>query len=70
MQLGVFFENYVATELVSYGIDLYYWKGKDNYEFEFIIKENDEIVPIDVKKKKGTLNSLTNYKNHNSYYKL
>ena len=68
--MGVFFENYVATELASYNIDLFYWKGKNDYEFEFIVKEKDKIVPIDVKKKRGMLSSVANYKNHNSAHKF
>lgn len=68
--MGVFFENYIATELSSYNVDLFYWKGKDDNEFEFIVKEKDIIVPIDVKKKRGSLSSIENYKNHNSASKF
>ena len=63
---GLFFENYVATELSSKNIKLFYWKGKNDNEFEFIVNYNGEIVPIDVKKKKGSLHSLKAYKNHNA----
>lgn len=62
---GLFFENYVANELVNQDINLFYWKGKDNAEFEFLVQQNYDIVPIDVKKNKGKLNSLEKYKNHN-----
>lgn len=62
---GVFFENYVASEIVESGLKLYYWKGKGDSEFEFLLQDNMDIVPIDVKKKKGTLNSLEKYKEHN-----
>lgn len=31
-------------------------------EFEFVISFNNKIIPIDVKKDKGTLNSLAKYK--------
>ena len=65
--MGVFFENYVACELASYGIPLFYWKGKNDYEFEFVVKNKDgNIVPIDVKKKRGSFGSIENFKNHNS----
>ena len=37
----MFFENYVACELASYGIPLFYWKGKNDYEFEFVVKNKD-----------------------------
>jgi len=64
---GVFFENYVANELTSHGIPLFYWKGKDNSEFEFVVNVGSWIVPIDVKKNKGSLNSLSHFKEHNQF---
>ncbi len=63
---GIFFENYVACELVAKNFPLFYWKGKTSAEFEFVISFNNKIIPIDVKKGKGTLNSLSKYKAHNS----
>ena len=62
---GAFFENYVASELKAYNLPLYFWKGKNDAEFEFLIKDSNVIVPIDVKKGKGQLNSLKKYKEHN-----
>jgi len=64
---GIFFENYVANELTSHDIKLFYWKGKTNSEFEFLVEINSSIIPIDVKKKKGSLNSLERFKDHNSF---
>ena len=35
---GIFYENYVANELVAKGIGLYYWRGKNDAElFIFFI---------------------------------
>lgn len=62
---GIFFENYVAIELVNQGYKLFYWKGKNNSEFEFIIEDESFIIPIDVKKNRGSLNSLDKYSEHN-----
>lgn len=62
---GLFFQNYVANELTNQGIKLLYWKGKNNAEFEFLVQQNFDIVPIDVKKNRGKLNSLDKFKNHN-----
>ena len=62
---GIFFENYVANELTNAGIKLFYWKGKSNSEFEFIVEHDSNIIPIDVKKSRGTLNSLEKFKHHN-----
>lgn len=65
---GIFFENYVATELSRADYKLFYWKGKGDSEFEFIIEYDSTIIPIDVKKSKGTLDSLSKFKNHNKLY--
>ena len=63
---GIFFENYVANELVSKDIKLCYWKGKNDSELEFLVESLGVVYPIDVKKGRGTLNSLEKYRNHNS----
>ena len=62
---GVFYESYVADELVSKGIPLYYWTGKQGHEFEFVVENNSKIIAIDVKKNKGKLNSLKDFRNTN-----
>jgi len=62
---GVFYENYVADELAAKGIDLYYWTGKSHHEFEFIVPNRGRVVPIDVKKGSGTMNSLKAFRDHN-----
>lgn len=64
---GIFFENYVAIELVNAGFKLDYWTGKNNGEFEFIIEKDGYIIPIDVKKSRGTLNSLKKFREHNKF---
>lgn len=62
---GIFYENYVSTELAARGKGLFYWKGKRNREFEFLLGINGQIVPLDVKKGRRTLNSLSEFRNHN-----
>ena len=66
---GVFYENYVACELSAKDIELFYWCGKNQHEFEFIVVKDGKIIPIDVKKNKGKLNSLSGYRevNENEY---
>lgn len=64
---GIFFENFVAEELVAKGHSLFYWKGKSSAELEFIVESNNKLYPIDVKKGRGTLNSLEKFSNHNKY---
>ena len=62
---GIYYENYLATELAARRYPLFYWKGKRNSEFEFIININNSIVPIDSKRGRGRLNSLNEFKSHN-----
>lgn len=50
---GIFYENGVANELVAKGIGLYYWRGKNNTELEFIIESDNKLYPLDVKKVKA-----------------
>lgn len=64
---GIFFENFIANELTAKGLKLFYWRGKTSAELEFIIESDNKIYPIDVKKGRGTLNSLEKFSNHNKY---
>ncbi len=64
---GVFFENFAANELVAKGLPLFYWKGKSSAELEFIVESANKLYPIDVKKGKGTLNSLGKFSSHNRF---
>ena len=64
---GIFFENFVANELIAKELKLFYWRGKATCELEFIIESNNKLFPIDVKKGRGTLNSLEKFSNHNKF---
>ena len=64
---GIFFENFIANELTAKGNNLFYWKGKSTAELEFIVESDNKLYPIDVKKGKGTLNSLEKFSNHNKF---
>lgn len=64
---GIFFENFVANELVAKGHKLFYWRGKTSAELEFIVESDNKLYPIDVKKGRGTLNSLEKFSNHNKF---
>ncbi len=63
---GIFYENYISTELVSHDFKLFYWKGKRDFEFEFILDLNGRIIPIDAKKSKGSLDSISEFRSHNT----
>ncbi len=64
---GIFFENFVANELLAKEHKLFYWRGKTSAELEFIIESNNKLYPLDVKKGRGTLNSLEKFSNHNKF---
>ncbi len=64
---GIFFENYVAIELAAKGNKLYYWKGKNSAEIEFVVESGGKIYPIDVKKGRGSLNSVKKFSDHNKF---
>lgn len=64
---GIFFENFVANELIAKEHKLFYWRGKSSAELEFIVESNNKLYPIDVKKGRGTLNSLEKFSNHNKF---
>ena len=64
---GIFFENFVAGELIAKGHKLFYWKGRASAELEFIVESANTLYPIDVKKGRGTLNSLAKFANHNKF---
>ncbi len=64
---GIFFENFVANELIAKDLKLFYWKGKHSAELEFIIESDNKLYPLDVKKGRGTLNSLEKFSNHNRF---
>ena len=64
---GIFFENFIANELIAKGHKLFYWRGKSSAELEFIIESDNKLYPIDVKKGRGTLNSLEKFSHHNRF---
>lgn len=64
---GIFFENFVANELVAREHRLFYWRGRASCELEFIIESDNKLYPIDVKKGRGTLNSLEKFSSHNKF---
>lgn len=64
---GIFFENFIAGELIAKEHKLFYWRGKTSAEIEFIIESDNKLYPIDVKKGRGTLNSLKKFSDHNKF---
>ena len=46
---GAITENYIAQEFIAKGISLYYWTHGNNAEVDFIIYNQDGIIPVEVK---------------------
>ncbi len=65
-------ENYVASQLVRNGISLYYWKSNSDAEIDFILYNQDGLIPIEVKASDNiTSKSLNSYvKKYNPKYSI
>jgi predicted AAA+ superfamily ATPase len=51
---GALTENYVAEELVANGIRPYYWESRGTAELDFVIQQQDKVVPIEAKANMNT----------------
>lgn len=47
--VGAIAENYVAVSLQTKGYSPYYWESGSQAEIDFVIQDNDDIIPIEVK---------------------
>ncbi len=65
-------ENYVANQLIFNNVSLYYWATASNSEIDFIIYNEDGIIPIEVKASDNTQSkSLNAYaKKYNPKYSI
>ena len=50
---GIITENYVATQFVSNKNDLYYWISSNKAEIDFLLYNDDGIIPVEVKANKN-----------------
>ena len=48
--LGSVVENYVGQALKSNGLELRYWKNDNTAELEFVIQDELDVIPVEVKK--------------------
>lgn len=56
---GAFYENVVCEALAKQNIELYFYKNENaTVELDFVVRVKDDIVPIEVKRKRGRSNSL------------
>lgn len=61
---GIIAENYVANQLISNNMPLYYWKNDKTCELDFLIYNEDGIIPVEVKAGDNTQSkSLNEYNN-------
>ena len=58
---GVLAENYVAEILYAKNNDLYYWQLGSEYEIDFLINIEGDIIPIEVKASDNTTSKSLNY---------
>jgi predicted AAA+ superfamily ATPase len=54
MFLGALAENFVAQAFAAKKIPLFYWKSEDTAEIDFVIQNETEVIPVEVKKGKHT----------------
>ncbi|WP_415749145.1 DUF4143 domain-containing protein, partial [Treponema peruense] len=69
LNYGGIYENAVAQELKAHGFDLYYFNSKTQGEVDFIIEQDSQVIPIEVKSGKyyERHNALLNLLNNQEY---
>ena len=58
---GAIIENYVANQLMSNDLDLLYWTAEGKAKIDFLIYNNDGIIPIEVKAGENTKSKSLNF---------
>lgn len=70
--IGALTENYVAQQLVSNKLSIFYWKNDNTAEVDFVLQIGINIIPVEVKK--GTRNRSISMnifsKKYNSAYSI
>ena len=51
---GAFVENYVASQFAANSIDLYYWLSDGIAEIDFLLYNDDGVIPVEVKAANNT----------------
>lgn len=51
---GALTENYVMTQLISMGMNCYFWRTKADAEVDFLIDYEGVLVPVEVKSADNT----------------
>ena len=58
---GILAENYVAQILYAKTKELYYWQLGSQYEVDFLVNIDGDIIPIEVKAGDNTTSNSLNY---------
>ena len=69
INFGSIYENAVAQELCAHGFPLYYYNSKRQGELDFVIEQNGEVLPLEVKSGKDyeRHKALSNVLNSTTY---
>ena len=66
---GAIFENIVGDMLVKAGFDLFFYKDeKGHLEMDFFVRDQDSLVPVEVKANDGATTSLRNLIEKDKYF--
>ena len=49
INFGSIYENFAAQELKAHGFDLYYFNSRKQGELDFLIEQNGDVLPIEIK---------------------
>ena len=61
---GIITENYAASQFVSGGIPLFYWRNENSQEIDFLLDTPEGIIPVEVKSGKNKASvSLSSFSN-------
>jgi predicted AAA+ superfamily ATPase len=58
--MGAVTENYVAQAFTANKIPLYYWKNNNTAEVDFVIQQNAQVIPVEVKRGVNTRSKSLN----------
>lgn len=65
---GAIYENIIADMLVKEGYDLYFYRNEqDRIEMDFFIRDNDSLIPLEVKAEDNATKSLNKLIDNNKY---
>lgn len=72
MYKGAIVENYVATQFLARGYNLYYWTKNQIAEVDFMLETAEGIIPVEVKASDNVTSKSLNYyiKNYNPKYAI